>query len=458
MLNWDDPLAEMGPQPRPAPRRPPESPADPSAGLGADTEPDWLDRDAAARPPEESPAFRQDPPPAVAVQAAPPASGPRVPPNPPPGQQELAVEEPALTPPNPGADRLSPVAEAANDSRCKDATGSGLPGQDRFATGSWDPRYDWAWQKYLEACSHSWQPSAIDLDAEAARWRDPEGLTDGERALLGHSLEFFATLAGPMADFLILEGYPRISAPECRCFLLRQAFEITRQGHAWRRVRAALVGEADEGLPPVSAAAARQRTWLDSRLSDPGNPARHPRDSAHLLYDLTVFYLVLDGLYYPAGVAPLLALGRGGRLTGTAAQARQCLRETIRHTHFGIDLINQIKLENPSLWTEERKEELAALVREAVALETARCRELLPRGLAGLTLSEMEEFLRFTANRRGLQIGLPALYPEAVEALSWLVEDPSGPEPEADPSAGLGASAGERIPATCRVSRLLDWD
>ena len=33
------------------------------------------------------------------------------------------------------------------------------------------------------------------------------------------------------------------------------------------------------------------------------------------------------------------------------------------HCNFGIDLINQIKLENPNLWTEQFKKEITELIK-----------------------------------------------------------------------------------------------
>ena len=39
------------------------------------------------------------------------------------------------------------------------------------------------------------------------------------------------------------------------------------------------------------------------------------------------------------------------------------------HLNFGIDVINQIKLENPHLWTPEFKEEVTQMILEGTALE-----------------------------------------------------------------------------------------
>ena len=39
-------------------------------------------------------------------------------------------------------------------------------------------KYKWAWQKYLDACANHWMPNEINMSADIALWKDPNGLTD----------------------------------------------------------------------------------------------------------------------------------------------------------------------------------------------------------------------------------------------------------------------------------------
>ena len=56
-------------------------------------------------------------------------------------------------------------------------------------------------------------------------------------------------------------------------------------------------------------------------------------------------------------------------MTGVAEQFQYILRDESMHMNFGIDVINQIKLENPDLWTEEFQKEIEKLITEAVEIE-----------------------------------------------------------------------------------------
>jgi ribonucleoside-diphosphate reductase beta chain len=98
------------------------------------------------------------------------------------------------------------------------------------------------------------------------------------------------------------------------------------------------------------------------------------------------------------------------------------LRDESMHCNFGIDLVNQIKLENPHLWTAAFREELAGLFRRAVELEYRYAEDTMPRGVLGLNAPMFKEYLRFIANRRCQQIGLDALYPGAANPFPWMSE------------------------------------
>src|SRR3989441_11673567 len=98
------------------------------------------------------------------------------------------------------------------------------------------------------------------------------------------------------------------------------------------------------------------------------------------------------------------------------------LRDESMHCNFGIDLVNQIKLENPHLWTPQFRDEMGELFGRAVELEYRYAEDTMPRGVLGLNAPLFKEYLRFIANRRCQQIGLDALYPGAANPFPWMSE------------------------------------
>ena len=90
--------------------------------------------------------------------------------------------------------------------------------------------------------------------------------------------------------------------------------------------------------------------------------------------------------------------------------------------NFGIDVINQIKIENPHLWTADFRQEINSIIRQAVELETKYAYDSMPRGVLGLNAKMFEEYLQFIANRRCAQIGLAEMYPGATNPFPWMSE------------------------------------
>ena len=95
-------------------------------------------------------------------------------------------------------------------------------------------KYDWAWQKYLDGCANHWMPQEINMTADVATWKSEDGLTEDERRIVMRSLGYFSTADSLVANNLVLGIYRLITNPECRQYLLRQAFEDAIHTHAYQ--------------------------------------------------------------------------------------------------------------------------------------------------------------------------------------------------------------------------------
>ena len=97
-------------------------------------------------------------------------------------------------------------------------------------------KYKWAWDKYLAACANHWMPQEINMSRDIALWKDPNGLTEDERRLVKRNLGFFVTADSLAANNIVLGTYRHITNPECRQYLLRQAFEEAIHTHAYQYI------------------------------------------------------------------------------------------------------------------------------------------------------------------------------------------------------------------------------
>ena len=288
-------------------------------------------------------------------------------------------------------------------------------------------KYEWAWQKYLDGCANHWMPQEVNMTADIALWKSDEGLSDDERTIVKRSLGFFSTADSLVANNLVLAIYRLITNPECRQYLLRQAFEEAIHTHAYQYCIESL--GMDEGeifnmyheVPTV----AEKASWAlkyTKEINDPSFTTGTVDTDKTLLKNLIAYYCVLEGIFFYCGFTQILSMGRRNKMTGTSEQFQYILRDESMHVNFGIDVINQIKLENPHLWNEEMQTAARGMILEGTELEVSYARDTMPRGVLGMNANMMEEYLQFIANRRLAQIGLSEQYPGVKNPFPWMSE------------------------------------
>ncbi|MDI3260387.1 MAG: ribonucleotide-diphosphate reductase subunit beta [Sinobacteraceae bacterium] len=288
-------------------------------------------------------------------------------------------------------------------------------------------KYKWAWDKYLAACNNHWMPQEIQMATDIAQWQDPKGLTEDERTIIKRALGFFSTADSLVANNLVLAVYRHLTNPECRQYLLRQAFEEAIHTHAYQYIIESLgMDEAEvfnmyREVPSVHDKAAWSLPYTQS-LADPDFHTGTPENDQRLLRDLIAFYVVFEGIFFYVGFVQLLSFGRRNKLPGTTEQIQYIMRDEAMHMNFGIDVINQIKIENPHLWTPKFQEEARAMIHEATTLEIRYAHDTMPRGVLGLNAAMFNEYMSYIANRRCAQIGLKEIYPGAENPFPWMSE------------------------------------
>ena len=288
-------------------------------------------------------------------------------------------------------------------------------------------KYEWAWKKYLDGSANHWMPEEIAMHDDIKLWNDPKGLTEDERKIVETNLGFFSTADSLVANNLVLAVYKHITNPECRQYLLRQAFEEAIHTHAYTYCVQSLgldesrIFNMYREIPAVATKAEWALPFTQS-LGDPNFKTGTLENNQRLLRDLIAFYVVFEGIFFYVGFTQILSMGRRNKLTGVAQQFQYILRDESMHMNFGIDVINQIKLENPELWQRNFQEEMIKLVRKGVELETQYAYDTMPKPILGINASLYEEFIKFIANRRLAQIGLPEQYTGATNPFEWMSE------------------------------------
>lgn len=193
-------------------------------------------------------------------------------------------------------------------------------------------KYKWAWEKYLDGTANHWMPQEINMTADIALWKSEDGLTDDERTIVKRSLGFFSTADSLVANNVVLAVYKHITNPECRQYLLRQAFEEAIHTHAYQYCVESL--GMDEGeifnmyreVPCVEAKAAWGLKYTQA-LEDPNFETGTPEKDKLFLSNLIAFYCVLEGMFFYCGFSQILSMGRRNKMTGVSEQFQYIMRD-----------------------------------------------------------------------------------------------------------------------------------
>lgn len=186
-------------------------------------------------------------------------------------------------------------------------------------------KYKWAWDKYLSSCANHWMPQEVNMQRDIELWKSPNGLTDDEKLIVKRNLGFFVTADSLAANNIVLGTYRQITAPECRQFLLRQAFEEAIHTHAYQYIVESLgldegeVFNAYHEIPSIRAKDEFLIPFIDT-LTNPNFKTGTLKADQDLLKSLIVFACIMEGLFFYVGFVQILALGRQNKMTGAAEQ------------------------------------------------------------------------------------------------------------------------------------------
>lgn len=286
--------------------------------------------------------------------------------------------------------------------------------------------YNWARESYRNGINNNWTPEEVPMQQDVELWKKPNGLSDDERRMILWNLGFFSTAESLTANNIVLSVYKHVTNPECRQYLLRQAFEEAIHTDCFIYCCDTLGLDPEEvynmylTIPTIKK---KDDFVIDmtKSLLDPGFAPKGTENIQRLLHDLVGYYVIMEGIFFYAGFAMMLNLLRNNKMVGIGEQFQYILRDESVHLSFGSHLINTIISENPDVWTPEFKQSLVEKIKEAVDLEHEYAQDCLPRGILGMNAELIRQYLECIADRRLERINLDKVYHTA-NPFPWMSE------------------------------------
>lgn len=275
-------------------------------------------------------------------------------------------------------------------------------------------KYKWAWEHYINGCANHWMPNEVPMGKDIETWKS-DAFSADERRVIMRNLGFFSTAESLVGNNLVLAIFKHVTNPECRQYLLRQAFEEALHTHAFHYIVESL--NLDEGqvfnmYNEINSIHNKDKFEMEltADVMKDGFDTSTQAGAQRFLENLIGFYVIMEGIFFYSGFAMILSFHRQNKMTGIGEQFQYILRDETIHLNFGIDLINGIKEENPDLWSKSFQSHVTDLIDHAKTLEIQYANDCLPKGILGLTAPMFTEYVQYIADRRLERIGLKAQY------------------------------------------------
>jgi ribonucleoside-diphosphate reductase beta chain len=275
----------------------------------------------------------------------------------------------------------------------------------------------WAWDLFIDGAANNWMPTEISMAKDIEQWKS-NLLSEDEKLVVKRCLGFFAGSESLVANNLLLSIFKFVTDPECRQYILRQAYEESLHNLTVVYVCDSLNLDIDEvyqaynSIPSIKA----KDDFLMNITTDINRPdfnINTIEGKREFLRNIITYYIICEGIFFFSGFAMLLSFNRQNKLPGIGEQIQYTLRDESLHIKFGTELINRIREDNPKVWTKAFEKETKEHIEMAMELELAYAREVLPTGILGLNSDMFIDYVQFVADRRLTNLGIESPFGDA---------------------------------------------
>jgi ribonucleoside-diphosphate reductase beta chain len=276
--------------------------------------------------------------------------------------------------------------------------------------------YPWAFEAYDTMQKLHWLPSEVPLQEDVHDWNTK--LNAIEQGLLTQLFRFFT-----QADANIGSGYadnyiPIFKPTEIRMMLFAFAASEANHMHSYSQLIDTI------GLPEAEYAAFAEFEEMKNKheymFADRG---KDWTEIERLALDLAVFSAFGEGMQLFSSFAVLLSFKRRNLMKGMSTIVEWSLRDESHHVESMIKLFHTLIKENPKVWKKKLKDAIRQVCREMVILEDKFIELMFSMGkIEGITADEVKKYIRYTADRRLIQLGLKPEYGVKDNPLDWIDE------------------------------------
>ncbi|MDA9904393.1 ribonucleotide-diphosphate reductase subunit beta [Hyphomicrobiales bacterium] len=274
-------------------------------------------------------------------------------------------------------------------------------------------KYPWAYEAWLKQQRIHWLPEEVPLAEDVKDWE--KNLTPPEKNLLTQIFRFFVQ-ADVEVNNCYMKHYSRVFKPT-EVQMMLGAFSNTETIH---------IAAYSHLLDTIGMAEVEYSAFLEYEAMK--NKFDYMRlwgvDSKEdIAKTLAVFGAFTEGLQLFASFAVLMNFPRQNRMKGMGQIVTWSVRDETLHTESAIKLFKTFIEENPEVWNDKVKAEITNACSTVIEHEDAFIDLAFELGgVKGMEADEVKQYIRYIADRRLSQLGLPHLYNVEKNPLPWMDE------------------------------------
>ena len=273
-------------------------------------------------------------------------------------------------------------------------------------------RYQWAMDLYNQAVANTWFPNEVQLVQDLAAF---EKLTDDEK----HALKTVISYLNPN-ELLINKSlafgiYPYVNAAEAHLYLSKQMWEEANHFMTFEYIIETFPFDRQEiyaagyGKKSLKDKSDFQTKYFGRMLNDKLDVTT-TEGKKDFVRNLVAYNIVLEGIWFYSGFMVGMSFRRRNLLRNVGSLLDWITKDENLHLTFGINLLLTILDENPDLQTQEFADEIRDLILQAVALEEAYNKDMLPKGILGLNADYVNQYVKLMTDRRLEELGFEKEY------------------------------------------------
>jgi ribonucleoside-diphosphate reductase beta chain len=272
--------------------------------------------------------------------------------------------------------------------------------------------HPWMFDYYSQQNQMHWFPEDVPLHNDVKDW---QVLDESEKNLLTQIFRLFTQSDVDVGSGYVDRYMKIFKKPEAR--MMMGAFHNMESIH--QHAYSLLLDTV--GMPELEykafaeyEAMADKHEYIDAVRVTKG-------DRQSIAKALAIYSAFTEGLQLFSSFIILLNFPRFGKMKGMGQIITYSIRDESMHVEAMTKLFREFIQENIELWTDDFKAEIYQACREMVDLEDRFLDLVFEQGdIRGLTKKEMQQYIRYIADRRLLQLGLKPNYNVKDNPLDWL--------------------------------------